>query len=215
MSLCFQIAQIALPVALFNFRQAHPDWKCSQSSESLIGAVEEYKNAALSRERDLYIQAATRQLDTLARLQNGNFFKKKAVDDLYPIIDAHVPKPGYPQEKPVSANVDSKSEAGLPGRIPASNETSNDLQRDEGVQQNLLHPGRVLSSSEPLQHTSNISNPLELSAELWRDLNKSTPEAGALSAPSALDLIDRQQQAQRQVGIAYCTHNSELYWPNT
>jgi hypothetical protein len=55
--------------AFFNFQATHPNWKCSPSGQSLITAVEDYRKAAISRERDWHIEAATRQLDTLARLE--------------------------------------------------------------------------------------------------------------------------------------------------
>lgn len=58
--------------ALFNFKEAHPSWKCSESGQQLVDQVEEYKKAELaarSRERELYIDAAARQLETLARLE--------------------------------------------------------------------------------------------------------------------------------------------------
>lgn len=87
--------------------------------------------------------------------------------------------------------------------LERSDRTSSDMQRHEGVPQDLLHIERVLSSSVPLKHTSDISNPLEFSSELWHDFRKSTPQAGALSMPSAplRSGIDGEQRAERQVSI--------------
>lgn len=56
--------------SFFNFQAAHPTWKCSPSGQSMVDRLEEYKQtelAAISRERDLYIAAAARQLETLAK----------------------------------------------------------------------------------------------------------------------------------------------------
>jgi autophagy-related protein 9 len=55
--------------SFFTFQVAHPDWKCSASGQSLVNRVEEYRFAAMTRERELHIEAAARQLETLARLE--------------------------------------------------------------------------------------------------------------------------------------------------
>ena len=58
--------------SFFGFKAAHPSWKCSPSGQSLVDRVEEYRQAELaimSRERDLYIEAAARQLETLVELE--------------------------------------------------------------------------------------------------------------------------------------------------
>jgi len=55
--------------SFFTFQAAHPDWKCSASGQSLVERVEEYRLAAMTRERELHIEAAARQLETLARLE--------------------------------------------------------------------------------------------------------------------------------------------------
>ena len=58
--------------SFFNFQASHPSWKCSPSGQSLVDRVEEYRQAelaALSRERELHIEAAARQLETLAKLE--------------------------------------------------------------------------------------------------------------------------------------------------
>jgi autophagy-related protein 9 len=62
--------------SFFGFKAAHPSWKCNPSGQSLVDRVEEYRQAELasiSRERDLYIEAAARQLETLVKLEDqGN-----------------------------------------------------------------------------------------------------------------------------------------------
>lgn len=58
--------------SFFSFQASHPNWKCSPSGQSLINRVEEYRKAEVSaqlRERELHIEAAARQLETLARLE--------------------------------------------------------------------------------------------------------------------------------------------------
>lgn len=55
--------------SFFGFQAAHPDWKCPPSGQTLVDRVEEYRAAAMARERSLHVDAAARQLETLARLE--------------------------------------------------------------------------------------------------------------------------------------------------
>ena len=58
--------------SFFSFKAAHPSWNCSESGQDLVNRLEKYQqdeNVALSRERQLHIEAAARQLETLARLE--------------------------------------------------------------------------------------------------------------------------------------------------
>eukprot|EP00934_Nitzschia_sp_Nitz4_P002153 Nitzschia sp. Nitz4//scaffold68_size99682//87472//90537//NITZ4_004576-RA/size99682-snap-gene-0.10-mRNA-1//-1//CDS//3329556629//2153//frame0 len=76
--------------SFFSFQSAYPDWKCSTSGQSLVDRVEEYKQSQLAnmyRERDLYIKAAARQLETLAKLEET---QRKTSSDL-PIQANYVP----------------------------------------------------------------------------------------------------------------------------
>lgn len=55
--------------SFFTFQAAYPNWKCSPSGQFLFDRVEEYHLAAMTRERELHIQASARQIETLARLE--------------------------------------------------------------------------------------------------------------------------------------------------
>ncbi|KAL7559300.1 hypothetical protein ACA910_001383 [Epithemia clementina (nom. ined.)] len=58
--------------SFFNFKGSHPSWKVSESGRHLVDRVEQYQReetAALTREQQLHIAAAARQLETLARLE--------------------------------------------------------------------------------------------------------------------------------------------------
>lgn len=59
--------------SFFSFKANHPSWKCcSASGQNLVDRIENYKRsetAALSRERQLHIEAAARQLEMLARIE--------------------------------------------------------------------------------------------------------------------------------------------------
>eukprot|EP00586_Coscinodiscus_wailesii_P021777 CAMPEP_0172520516 /NCGR_PEP_ID=MMETSP1066-20121228/292051_1 /TAXON_ID=671091 /ORGANISM="Coscinodiscus wailesii, Strain CCMP2513" /LENGTH=1056 /DNA_ID=CAMNT_0013303295 /DNA_START=550 /DNA_END=3720 /DNA_ORIENTATION=+ len=56
--------------SFFNFKAAHPSWKCQQinGQQNLVERVEAYKKEqeeALAKERQLYVEAAARQLEVL------------------------------------------------------------------------------------------------------------------------------------------------------
>lgn len=61
--------------SFFTFKDAHPNWNSCfpPSGQSLVNRVEEYRltteQAMIARERELHVQAATRQLETLARIE--------------------------------------------------------------------------------------------------------------------------------------------------
>lgn len=58
--------------SFFSFKAAHPNWKCNRSGQELVDKLEEYQkeeSAALARERQLHIEAAARQLETLAQIE--------------------------------------------------------------------------------------------------------------------------------------------------
>ncbi len=71
--------------SFFGFTASHPHWKCSPSGQHLVDRVEEYRLAelaAISRERDLYIGAAARQLETLVQLEERSDFKVRFEQEL-------------------------------------------------------------------------------------------------------------------------------------
>jgi hypothetical protein len=54
------------------WQEAHPSWQCSPSGQSLVERKEQHHQdelAAVTREQDLYRQAAARQLEILALLE--------------------------------------------------------------------------------------------------------------------------------------------------
>ena len=60
--------------SFFTFKANNPSWKCGPSGQRLVNHLENYRKTeeqTVSRERQLYIEAAARQLETLTRLQNG------------------------------------------------------------------------------------------------------------------------------------------------
>lgn len=58
--------------SFFSFKGSNPSWKVSESGQHLVDRLEQYQReqtASLSREQQLHIDAAARQLETLARLE--------------------------------------------------------------------------------------------------------------------------------------------------
>ena len=81
--------------SFFSFQAVHPSWKCSPSGQSLVDRLEEYRIAelaAISRERNVYIDAAARQLETLARLeeQPSRHATKRFQEER--LFDSHIPR---------------------------------------------------------------------------------------------------------------------------
>jgi hypothetical protein len=81
--------------SFFSFQAAHPGWKCSPSGQSLVDRVEEYRLAelaAITRERGLYIDAATRQLETLAKLEQQQSPHPARRFEEERLRDSHIPR---------------------------------------------------------------------------------------------------------------------------
>lgn len=58
--------------SFFNFKSSHPCWQSTESGQTLLDRIEEYKNnetMEMARERQHHIEAAARQLETLAQLE--------------------------------------------------------------------------------------------------------------------------------------------------
>jgi hypothetical protein len=58
--------------SFFDFKANHPDWRCTESGQTLLDRVETYKTEetkALARERQLHIEAAAHQLEVLKQLE--------------------------------------------------------------------------------------------------------------------------------------------------
>jgi autophagy-related protein 9 len=81
--------------SFFSFQAANPNWKCSPSGQSLVDRVEEYRKAelaAISRERGLYIEAAARQLETLAKLEQQRSPHSTRRFQEERMHDSHIPR---------------------------------------------------------------------------------------------------------------------------
>lgn len=92
---------------------AHPNWKCSPSGQHLVDRVEQYEReetAALGREQQLHIEAAARQLDTLAQLEGQ---RNETRPTFGAVDDSYIPK----VQAPADAGAGTMPHHGLP--LPA------------------------------------------------------------------------------------------------
>ena len=89
--------------SFFSFKASHPQWKCPESGQQLVDRVAQYQReetAALSREQQLHIEAAARQLETLARLEevhSSSYGLPPRVDD------SHIPRVQAPADEGAGA----------------------------------------------------------------------------------------------------------------
>ena len=80
--------------SFFSFKASHPSWEVSESGQHLVERVEQYQReerAALTREQQLHIEAAARQLETLARLEQQRSLQDQAT------LPMAQPSSGMPQ----------------------------------------------------------------------------------------------------------------------
>jgi autophagy-related protein 9 len=127
--------------ALFNFKEAHPSWKCSESGQQLVDQVEEYKKAELaarSRERELYIDAAARQLETLARLEQQQ--RREPSQDPLQAMPSTIDERYIQRVPPADAGAGSQAQ-GIPPPASSPNRPSSISPP----------PGPLLSSLQPRQ----------------------------------------------------------------
>jgi len=213
--------------SFFSFKSAHPHWKCPESGQQLLDRVKQYQRqetAAISREQQLHIEAAARQLETLARLEDTNI-----QSSVYPgVDDSHIPRvqaaadagagafpAGQPLSRPpseVSTHFNAQSSAfgvGLdmhdrsdsPGPFAFNANAPHSLSRLNPGGPQLPFAGiprQTSAGSLPLSiitpQHSGIN--LGLSSELRRILNMSTLDVSM--AGSLLESEDDGRKAERQ-----------------
>jgi Autophagy protein ATG9 len=82
--------------SFFSFKAAHPSWTCPESGQDLVDRLDEYQREeteAIARERQLHIEAAARQLETLAvleRQRSQNIGERAVVVDANQMNDAYI-----------------------------------------------------------------------------------------------------------------------------
>lgn len=210
--------------SFFSFKAAHPGWKCSESGQKLVDRVDQYQReetAALSREQQLHIEAAARQLETLARLEQ----ERRTMSTMIPEVDdSHIPLTqagapvaegapetlsnltGYPRDPGLVSR--ELQDAGDPLNSSVFNpnlETAGLIRRPIGQ---ASVGGGLAGSSLPRQPSgmsltrsdrSMMPHPLGLSSELRRILNMSTLDGDVSVAGSLLASDeDDERRAERQ-----------------
>lgn len=206
--------------SFFSFKSNHPSWKCSSSGQNLVDRLEQYRReetAALRREQELHIEAAARQLETLAQLETRQQPSAPAprVDESYipkthadPDAGAGVVRsyiPPVPEDSTLefasSTASNASSSQGL-SKLDAHDETAlpfafhQSTPRSSSSVLATAHQTTLASGSVP----SSLS--LGLSSELRRILNMSTldPDVSVTASLMAGDRTaeDEERRASRQ-----------------
>lgn len=191
----------------------HPSWKCSASGQHLIDRVEDYKRqetAALAKEQELHIEAATRQIETLARLEKSQHFGSGVE-----VMDHYIPRP---DQAPADAGAGIVSEYVPPAdltlvpRSPYGEESnasglargpSDTLVEETGLPFAASSPSLPRFSSYSAQSNRFSALHADLSSELRRILNMSTLDPDVSVSDSLLATIDStgeddERRAERQ-----------------
>jgi hypothetical protein len=209
--------------SFFSFKSAHPHWKCPESGQQLLDRVEQYQReqtAALTREQQLHVEAAARQLETLALLEVPQMYSPSIPG----VNESHIPRVQAPADAgagtfpvhgtaqplgpPPEAFSQDSAQSGTIGRISGDSRHQHDdplapfvagptpasLRSNFGVIQ------APFTSSLAPSNRSTMPSALGLSSELRRILNMSTLDADVSVAGSLLacDDEDDGRRAERQ-----------------
>jgi hypothetical protein len=193
--------------SLFGFQAAHPKWKCCPAGRSMLLAVEDYRKAAISRERNLHIEAATRQLDTLTHLEHQETFHLARRFQSERMLDSHIPQV---TSQPL---LDDSSEATKPREQVLDSKDRNLLSTSQKNSLSVVHNKATSAmQQDPFHLTYNDltfkplgSSPLGLSTELRRILSMSTlgsdQDQSELDSTSVLKSATDDRRAERQVRV--------------
>jgi autophagy-related protein 9 len=202
--------------AFFNFQATHPNWKCSPSGQSLITAVEDYRKAAISRERDWHIEAANRQLDTLARLEPKSLQRARPFESENEVFSNISQVPQSAERRGHFSSTPPPVPSSQPTEVKKSHEQSLDLPHTGASTVSASPPasGPTLNPSAtphqalavPFRSPSSRSNgalPLGLSTEIRRLSNMPSLDVDAgesvLDGTSHQNQIEDDRRAERQV----------------
>lgn len=201
--------------SFFSFKTCHPGWKYPESGQLLVDRLERYQReeaSAISREQQAHVEAAARQLETLARLENGstepnnptNLLNDAYLRRVQTLIDAEVDT--VPLPKGIS-NISGSNGLAMPQSSPTPLTApvhTNPLQEDvscSSVVPTTSYPRPSSSSTVASGLRSTLPSNAALSTELRRILNLSTLDsdisfAGSVIAGDALDSEERRAERQ-------------------
>jgi len=226
--------------SFFTFKAAHPNWNSCfpPSGQYLVNRVEEYRlsteQAIIARERELHVQAATRQLETLARIEeehksrNNNQHVRMPFPTSLRWNDEHYTA-GAANISRTNDGGGSQSQSPLsPSPSPA-----NELDRYEKQQQQQPFQSTSMQRSpSPTPLPSTIQNALRPYAENLASHIENTPSslpspicnraAGNNSSPeislpfspaNSASIRNQQTQASREISSDDAIHRQHDYTP--
>lgn len=221
--------------SFFTFKVAHPNWNACfpPSGQSLVNRVEEYRlhteQAMIARERKLHIEAAARQLETLARIEeeekirNHNQHGRIAFPSRIHWNDEYY-LAGAAKISPADAGTGSQIQS-PPSALPSF---ANNLNGYDKQQEQLFHSQSSLRPPSPTQLSSTIQNALrpypehlttqveEIPSFMPSPINNSTvgnsfPEISPpFSPPNTASMKNQQLRALQQISrddVIHHQHN--------
>lgn len=184
--------------SFFHFKVLYSSWKCSASSRSLVHGFELFQRdqtrILLAKERELRIEAAKREIETLRSLEknDGNFnqdFDPKVINESYACT--------------VNENDQSKNDANKEMSVAVPDTNDNLVNTDEhgalsvceaGVGDQFNH--EMSASSIPEQHTSNILSSAQPSSPSVLTSSPSVLGSNLLATVSVLHYADTGLSAE-------------------
>eukprot|EP00537_Pseudo-nitzschia_pungens_P019126 CAMPEP_0172408176 /NCGR_PEP_ID=MMETSP1061-20121228/75719_1 /TAXON_ID=37318 /ORGANISM="Pseudo-nitzschia pungens, Strain cf. pungens" /LENGTH=1315 /DNA_ID=CAMNT_0013144297 /DNA_START=107 /DNA_END=4054 /DNA_ORIENTATION=- len=165
--------------SFFSFQEAHPNWDSCfpPSGQSLVHRLEEYRlsteQAMMARERQLHVQAAARQLEILARIEEENNANSRDNANVHhhsqiglPTTSMHwnnVPQ-GKTKIRPADAGAGSQSQSTSFSSPPPTN----GVHRNEQPKQQHPQPKQQLQTESQHQSMSiqSLQSPVSHSSSL-------------------------------------------------
>ena len=197
--------------SFFTFKAAHPNWNSCfpPSGQYLVNRVEEYRltteQAIIARERELHVQAATRQLETLARIEeehksrNNNQHVRMSFPTSMRWNDEHYTAG--------STNISRTNDGGgsqSQSPLPPSLSPVNGLDRYEKQQQQQLFQSTSMQRSpSPTPRPSTVQNALRPYAENLASHIENVP-----SLPSPIGHLAAGNNSSPEISLPFSPANS-------
>ena len=114
--------------SFFSFKASHPSWKCSSSGQDLVDRLQQYQeeeSAAMVRERQLHIQAAGRQLELMAQLEQERLNRSRHGNLGNLVVDSRIMNDSYISSP--NNNTHTAADAGAGAGIPRAHHQAQSL----------------------------------------------------------------------------------------
>lgn len=205
--------------SFFTFKVAHPNWNSCfpPSGQNLVDRVEEYRlsteQAMIARERELHVQAAARQLETLARIEeeqkslNNSRHHRMVFPTNIRWHDEHYVA-DVAKTSPADAGAASQSQSPT-SPLQYDEQQSTSLQREPSPSPSPL-PSSIQNALRPYAEnlTSHIENiPSSLPPTINNPVtHNASPEMSLPFSPANSAVKNQELQGSRQIERNEVTH---------